>query len=816
MRALFFILLASIFPLLGLARQDVGFSISGRIRDLQNEPVAGATVRLLSAIDSSVVQSKSAKDNGQFEFTGMPAGQYIIAATATGRQPWFSSSLSIDAQQRRLVLPAIVLKPKKEANLKEVVVTAKKPMIEQDIDKTIVNVESMVGAASGNTLDVLERSPGVMVDANGEITLSGASGVLVLIDGRPTYLSGRDLAGYLRSLPGGLLDKIELITNPPAKYDANGGAIINIKLKKKRTQGYSGNLNLSYSFAKTNRTYDALSLNYLNRKLNFFGNFSVGRYADYTDEINNRSVNSKGNSSSTIFKNYATSGNNDYSWRTGVDYMTTSKTTMGLIFNGGGNTRKDISDYSNEIFSAGKLPDSTGTGHTDNRRAGTQLGVNANIQHRFNEQGKELTADINYIQYRNTGHQNMLSALYNNTGALKRADEFYYDLPNDIDIYTARADYSLPLKNKASFAVGGKSSYVKNDNPSGYFNVEDGVMIPDHGRSNHFIYKETIHAAYVNGRKDWKRFGLQLGLRMENTDIKGTQLGNAKVEASAFSRNYTSLFPSVFTSYKLDSAGNHSLVLSYGRKINRPGYQQLNPFLFFIDQYSYSMGNPYLDPSFSNRMELKYRYKQFLTVTLMGERNTDGFYNATRVEGNTVITRTENLSSRQVLVLMTTLNFNPVKWWSVNYMIAGGRFDMKGQVDEEKFRLESWSMQTKWQNQFRFGNWTAELFGTYTSPYVNWQKNIKARYWVNAGIQKKIMKGKGSLKLNVDDIFRTNRFDEELQGLKQIYNTRQAIQDTRRVGVAFTYSFGKETFSRKRKYNDNTADEVKERLQSQQ
>lgn len=816
MRASFIFLLALTLPILAAARQDAGFSISGRVKDLQNEPVAGATVRLLSAIDSSVVQNKSVKENGQFEFTGMPAGQYIIAATAAGRQPWFSGSLSIDDRQRRLVLPVIILKPKKDASLKEVVVTAKKPMIEQDIDRTIVNVESMVGAASGNTLDVLERSPGVMIDANGEITLSGSSGVLVLIDGRPTYLSGRDLAGYLRSLPGGMLDKIELITNPPAKYDANGGAIINIRLKKKRTQGYSGNLNLSYSLAKTNRTYDALSLNYLNKKLNFFGNFSLGRYADYTDETSKRYVNNKDNSSSTIFKNYNTSRNNDYSWRTGLDYMMTSKTTLGLIFNGGGNSRKDISDYSNEIFSTGKLPDSTGTGHTDNRRSGTQFGVNANMQHRFNEQGKELTADINYIRYRNTGHQNMLSSMYSNTGDLKYQHAFYYDLPNDIDIYTARADYSLPLKNKASFAVGGKSSYVKNDNPSGYFNVEDGTMIADYGRSNHFIYRETIHAAYVNGRKDWKRFGLQLGLRVENTDITGEQLGNSKVEASTFTRNYTSFFPSVFTSYKLDSIGNHSLALSYGRKINRPGYQQLNPFLFFIDQYSYSMGNPYLDPSFSHRMELKYRYKSFLTITLMGERNTGGFYNATRVEGNTVITRTENLAVRQVGVLQTTLTFNPMKWWSVNYMIAGGRFDMKGQVDDQKFNLQSWSMQTKWQNQFRFGTWTAELFGTYTSPYVNWQKNIKARYWVNAGIQKKIMKGKGSLKLNADDIFRTNRFDEELQGLKQIYSTRQATQNTRRIGIAFTYSFGKETFSRKRKYNDNTADEVKERLQSQQ
>ena len=812
----FFTILCTVFLTVHVLAQTAGKTISGQVKDIQNEPVAGATLQLRNAGDSAIVQTKTARDNGRFEFANLPTGTYLLTITATGTQQYTSAPLTLAGDRAQLVLPAIVLLPQKKTNLKEVVVTAKKPLIEQDIDKTIVNVEAMISSATSNTLEVLEKTPGITVDANGEISLNGATGVNVLIDGRPTYMSGRDLAAYLRSLPGSMLDKIELMTNPPAKYDANGGAVINIRLKRKRTQGYAGSATLNYNQGTLARSYNSLNLNYLNRKVNLFGNFSYGRYADYNDDISNRSfyTGNPPKNAAVSLQNYSSSGSNEWNGRLGMDYTLSSKTTIGFIGNVATRHRKEALEYISNSFSAGSVPDSIGWGNTDTRSNWQQLSGNVNLQHRFDNAGKELTADINYINYNNKGNQVLQNFVSDPSGGQLSNNDFFYNLPSNIDIYTARADYSHPLKNRASFSGGMKSSIVENDNQSDYFSVAGNIHTPDYGRSNHFIYRENINAAYINGRKDWKRFGMQLGLRLENTQTKGRQLGNAIVPASTFTNDYTGLFPTVFFSYKLDSPGRHTLSLNYARRINRPGYQQLNPFLFFIDQYSYSTGNPYLKPSYANRIEVNYRYKQLTNTIFMFERNTDGVYGATRMEDNILITRSENIAARQMIALLFYLNLTPAKWWTLNYHIAGARFSTTGQVYTEKLDLHIYTWRTNLLSQFRLGNdWSAEVFAAYNAPNINWQRIVKARYWVNAAVQKKILKGKGSLKVNVEDIFHTLRWKEETKGLKQAMSYRTSINDTRRVGISFSYSFGKETFSRKRRYNDNTADDVKERAQ---
>lgn len=791
-------------------------TISGQVKDIQNEPLAGATLQLRNAKDSTAVQTKTARDNGRFEFANLPDGTYLLIITATGAQKYTSAPLTIGEGRTQLVLPAIILLPQKKTDLKEVVVVAKKPLIEQDIDKTIVNVESMISASTSNTLEVLEKTPGITVDANGEISLNGATGVNVLIDGRPTYMSGRDLAAYLRSLPGGMLDKIELMTNPPAKYDANGGAIINIRLKRKRTQGYAGSATINYNQGKLARSYNSLNLNYLNRKINLFGNFSYGRYSDYNDDVNNRSFysGSTQKTGAVILQNYSSAGSNEFTGRVGMDYTLSTKTTIGVIANASTRRRKEQVNYVSNSYSAGDVLDSIGWGDADNRGYWRQINTNANLQHKFDNAGRELTADINYINYNNKGTQELQNFVSQPSGGQLSNNDFLYLLPSNIDIYTARADYSHPLKNRASLSGGLKTSIVENDNKSDYFAVEGSTNTPDYGKSNHFIYRENINAAYVNGRKDWKRFGMQLGLRLENTQTKGRQLGNAVVPASTFTNDYTGLFPTAFFTYKLDSLGRHTLSLNYSRRVNRPGYQQLNPFLFFVDQYSYSTGNPYLKPSYANRVEVNYRFKQLVNTIFMFERNTDGFYGASRVEDNIIITRSENIATRQMIALLFYINTAPAKWWTLNFHIAGAQFATSGQLYTEKLDLRLYTWRTNLLSQFRFSkDWSAEIFAAYNAPNINWQRIVQSRYWVNTAIQKKVLKGKGSLKINAEDIFRTMRWKEETKGLKQTQSYRTSFNDTRRVGISFSYSFGKETFARKRKYNDNTADDVKERAQ---
>lgn len=815
MKSFFTILCTLLFSVYALA-QSTSKTISGQVKDIQNEPVPGATLRLVQAKDSATVQTKTARDNGRFEFTNLSDGVYLLVITATGTQKYTSMPLTLEGNRTQLVLPAIILLPQKKANLKEVVVVAKKPLIEQDIDKTIVNVESMISASTSNTLEVLEKTPGITVDANGEISLQGSSGVNVLIDGRPTYMSGRDLAAYLRSLPGGMLDKIELMPNPPAKFDAAGGAVINIRLKKKRTEGYAGSLSLNYNQGKLARSYNSLNLNYLNRKVNLFGNFSYGRYAGFNDDVTDRSFygGNPQKSARINLQNYSSSGANEYSGRVGMDYTLSSKTTIGFIANATSSKRKEDMDYVSNSYSAGDVLDSIGWGNTDSRSTWRQLSGNVNLQHKFDNAGKELTADINYINYNNKGKQWLQNMVELPSGGGLSQQNFIYDLPSNIDIYTAKADYSHPLKNKASLAGGIKTSFVENDNQSDYFGVNNNTQTPDYGRSNHFIYRENINAAYVNGRKDWKRFGMQVGLRLENTQIKGRQLGNAAVPAITFTNDYTGLFPTAFFSYKLDSMSKHTLSLNYSRRINRPGYQQLNPFLFFVDQYSYSTGNPYLKPSYNSSMAITYRYKQLINAIFNVERAVDGFFGAARMEDNIQITRSENIATRQLVAILLYINTTPAKWWTLNFHIAGAEFTTEGQLATENLDIKIYTWRTNFLSQFKLGkDWSAEVNAAYNGKLNNWQRMTQPRYWVNAAIQKKVLKGKGSLKLNVEDIFYTMRWEEELKGLKQAQSIRTSVNDTRRVGISFSYSFGKETFTRKRKYNDNTADDVKDRVQ---
>jgi hypothetical protein len=801
---------------LSLSAQSINKAISGQVKDIQNETVPGATVQLRKATDSSILQTKTTNNNGRFEFANLSNGSFVLTITAVGNKPYTSSSLTIDDRRASIQLPAIILLPNKKTDLKEVIVTAKKPLIEQDIDKTIVNVEAMVSAGTSNTLEVLEKTPGVTVDANGEISLNGRGGVLVLIEGRPTYMSGQDLAGYLKSLPGGTLDKIELMTNPPAKYDAAGSAVINIRLKRNRTQGYTGNIALNYNQGHMGRSYNSLNLNYLNKKVNLFGNFSYSRNGDFNEEVYNRAFFSADNvkSAATDLRTYGTNSSNDYMARLGMDYTLSSKTTVGVIGTVSNRTRKEGQYYTSNSYNGSDVPDSTGIGNTDGRSTWRQIAANINLQHKFDNKGRELSADLNYINYNSSNDQDLQNFINTADGSPKNNNAFLYKRPANVDIYTARADYSHPLANKIILSAGIKSSVVNNDNVSDYFTINSSNASPDYGKSNHFIYKENINAAYINGRKDWKRIGIQLGLRVENTHTKGDQKGNAMVSGSSFSRDYTSLFPTAFISYKLDSLGKHTLSINYARRINRPGYQQLNPFLFFVDQYTYSSGNPYLTPAYNNYTEINYRYKQFITVALQYEGVSDGFFDATQAVNNVFITRAENIATRYLLAAMVNVSYAPAKWWNFNLNLAAARFVTKGTLYTESLDLQVNARRLMFNNQFKFNNdWSAEVSGQFTSRLVSWQRISGARSRVGAAIQKKILKSKGSLKVSAEDIFYGLKNKETFYGLKQATAYRYNFQDSRRFGISFSYAFGKETFARKRRYNDNGADDVKGRVE---
>lgn len=812
MKTILTIIVCLIFTKIAISQTN---SISGSIKDISNELVPGATVRLLSAADSTLVKGEITNGNGKFLFNNIAENNYVIAISSMGYKLYKSVILKIDGSQKNIILPVIILLPEKNKELKEVIVTAKKPLLEHDIDKTIVNVESMITAATSNTLEVLEKTPGVMVSNDGDISLNGKGGVLVLIDGRPTYMSGADLATYLRSLPGGLLDKIELMDNPPAKYDAAGSAIINIRLKKNRIGGFTGSVSKAFSQGVYGKTNGTLNLNYLYKKVNIFTNLGYNFDKGYTLDLNNRKYYTAENQlvSSVNLENDNKFSRKGNIARLGLDYAYSPQTTFGFLLGFDRNNKNGTLDFESESYENNDLK-STGFGQSYGGFKRTNLNTNLNFSHKFKKQGEEISADVNYLRYRSPFEWNVKNSLVKIEENITTNTQLYFEIPNDINIYTAKVDYIHPLKNKALWEIGAKSSVVNNDNDPKYYTVEGSVNVPDYTKTNHFLYNENLNAAYFNTRKNWKRLGFQLGLRLENTNVEGNQIGNAVVAGTTFSRSYTGLFPSVFFSYKLDSLGDNTLNTSVSRRIGRPNYQALNPFVEYIDLYSRNSGNPMLSPQYQYRFDVNFQHKRSFGMGFqMGRFENIIFQSSTEAVGELYITRPINIPKGFMYILSTNLSQNPAKWWTINSNIQLAYMGLRGVIYTQKLDQTTTAVRLNLLNQFNFKKgWSAELSGFYMSREIQSQNIINPRYRVFAAAQKKILKDKGTIKISAEDIFHSWKQRANTASIKQSTSYNYNEGDTQRIGLAFTYRFGKDTFARKRKFNNNGADSESERV----
>lgn len=790
-------------------------SIKGAVKDRQNEGLTGASVSLLSLGDSSLFTGEVTDIGGQFQFKNIPPGSYFLKISFIGFQTYTSSPFHIKKDDPPRNLAVIVLQVEDGLQLKEVVVVAKRPLIEQDIDRTIVNVDAMLTSPTSNALDVLEKSPGVIIGSNGDISLNGKNGVLVLIDGRATHMSGPDLAAYLKSLPGSVLDKIELMDNPPAKYDASGGAIINIRLKRNKIKGLTGNVSASVSQGLKARSYESLNLNLNNRKFNWFGNLGFSTEDNYvTDQFSRKLF------SSPTALNSILNIDNQYRYsshaligRAGFDFIASKKTTYGFQFNIQNRPKNEL----NENRTTGSDPDleidSTGISRMDGDFRWKNLGLNTNFIHKINDKGRELTADMNYIRYQSTREQNFTHRIHVPATNAQYQQAFNYDILSGIDIYNLRLDYVHPFNQKMNFEAGIKTSLVINDNDSRYFNQVGQAEEPDYNQSNHFIFDENINAAYINSRISWRRWATQLGLRLENTRFKGDQRGNDQQAGSGFSRSLTGLFPTAFLQYKLDSLGTNILSASLGRRINRPNYQEFNPFRVFRDQYSYSTGNPRLNPIYYDRVEMRFQHKQQYGFGVQFNRATGLIVVKNVIENSIITSFPENLSRGHLIIFMSNLTLNPYKWWVMNVNLAYGRIHLKGQLGSTSYEQAGSSTRMNVMNQFSFSkNWSAELSANGSTKDFSGQYIVRPRGRVYIGIQKKILKDKGSLKLSIEDIFHSQNTTEDLVGVPLIEGYHHNESDTQRIGLAFTFRFGQEDKGRSRRGREG-ADEEKGRAE---
>lgn len=775
--------------------QNPGGKISGIILDETKKPLDGATIILLIAKDSAVVSTQLAKADGSFAFQNLKDNTYIVKASYIGYKNYLSGAVIISGQ-KQVNLPAFTLSPAGKT-LNEVSVTAKKSFIQQKIDRTVVNVGALISNTGTNALDVLSKSPGVQVDADGNITFKGKGGVLVMIDDKPTYLSASNLATYLRSLPSSALDQIELMDNPPAKYDAAGNAgVINIKTKKNTTRGFNAVISSDVSQGVYFRTNQSINFNYRIDKVNLFANVSYNRQRTHRKlEIDRDYFDDNGTKTSSLadisfFR--PTSNNTDI--KTGIDYYISPKTTWGVVFTGTLSNDHDSSPVYSLLYDQVGGLDSTVNSLNTSKNHFNSKGVNVNYTHKFDSTGRALTFDLDYIHDAAGSNQIFVNNTFLPDGTLTNSQTITDNLPSAINIYSAKADYSHPLKGKAKFEAGIKSSYVNTDNAANYFNVIDNISTIDYNNTNRFLYKENINAGYINFNKTIGRFSIQTGLRMENTNGKGHQLGNAQRPDSSFVKHYTNLFPTAYLSYNLDTAGHNVLVASYGRRVGRPSYGSLNPFTFFVDKFTYFSGNPFLKPQFTDNYKLAYSFRSLFTIAVTYNYTTDVQNETIHKDGTVFISTTGNIGQQKTLDFSVNSNFQLAKWWSVNLYAEVFKNTYQGAFYTGYLNQSKYTFSTNGNNQFTISKtWSAELSGFFNSSGTYGQFVSIPTGMLNAAVQKKILNNKGSIKLNVRDVLKTFSPSGTITNIAGAAATYHNYLDTRVATLAFTYSFGKST-----------------------
>jgi len=700
---------------------------------------------------------------------------------------------------------------KKPVDLKEVKISGKKSFIEHKIDRTVINVDALISNAGSNALEVLEKAPGVMVDQDGKISLKGQQGVVVLIDNRPTYLSEAALTAYLKSLPSGSISQIELIPNPPARYDAAGGAgIINIRTKKSLISGWNGSINAGAGYSPNWRHNESIDLNYRKNKFNFFTTLGYNKTDTWRDLDINRWFYDQDQQltsafmQSTVFRNR----NKTPNIKVGMDFYVSEKTTLGFVFTGSynsGRNRKEVGAIA--TGSAGQR-DSLITALNSEQSKLNSNGINFNYSHKFDSLGRELSFDLDHISYSARTDQSFANRIFNTTNNSISEENLVAQLPSDIAIYAAKGDYEHPLAHKAKFSAGAKTSFVNTDNTADYFIRRGDVLLVDNEKTNHFRYKENINAAYVNFSKEWKKWSIQAGLRMEQTNMKGHQLGNGLRRDSSFSQHYTNLFPTVYISYKLDSAKN-KLTLYYGKRIRRPYYQDLNPFIFLLDKFTYFAGNPYIRPEFAHKVDLNFNHNNKLSIDLFYNVTSSMISEVIEQEKGIFISRTGNIGKMHFYGGSVNLNLKAGNWYTLNMYSEAVEIDFSGLPGNDGNTVQSFYFYVNPNNQFNFGRgWSAELSAMYVTPNQNAQFKKRALYNINTGVQKKILGDKGTLKFTLRDVLNRFRPQGEILNIPQTRATYRNIFDNRIGLVSFSYSFSKGASAAKKRNTGGAGNEL--------
>jgi hypothetical protein len=761
--------------------------VKGKVVNDKNEPVEYATAVLLSPETGEVVKGEVCNNKGEFAISRVDKGNYVLSVSMVGYKQKDTEKLVVDGKLS-VIERTIVLNEQVE-QLQAVEVVGKKDFIEQAVDKVVINPDASVTTASESVYDILRKLPGVSIDNNDNITLKGMQGVRVLIDDKPTYLTAQQLASWLKSMQGKEVERIEIIENPSARYDAEGNSgIINIKTKHIKAPGFNGSVNAGLTVSEAYRPEAAplggnggINLNMNYGKLNLYGNYSNYHWAGWnTMDAVRRYTGTELQGASQLVTNKGDYRGSSHNYKAGADYFLTKKHVLSMMVRGNSGSNKEGMHNQTNFRDVNLITDSLLISDSEGHNKWSSNTYNLNYKWDIDSMGQSLLFDIDYARF----HFNSSN---NQEGQYYRPDltELNKDLlvitsqGNDISILSSKLDHVWPVNKQLHLESGLKFSTVTTES----FIDMDGTLM----QNDRFIYQEDIQAAYLNARWQLRKTSLQLGLRLENTLSKGNSVTTNQVNDTS----YLKLFPSFFVQQQLTD--KHNLNFRYSYRIGRPNYQHLNPFKWMVDPYTFNVGNPNLKPQFTHTAALTHSFQNKL-ISALGVNYTDGLF--TQIirqndENRTVYQTMENLNSSLDVTLSETLQLQPVKWWRLNGTVTG----MYKTIDlGDSDPLSRFSVMGNMSNTFTLP-WKVDLevSGRYSSSQLVSNVIMRPRYSIDLGVQRSFFNHKGMLKLAVNDVFNTNRGSAYARHANVDIDVQNGWS-SRRLSLSFNYRFGKDDF----------------------
>lgn len=779
--------------------------ITGKITGSNGEGLIGAIAELRIAKDSTLSKAAATDVNGTFVLENIKPGTFYIKASFMGFNVFKSESFSYDGVDTKNI-PVIKL-TESSIQLKSAEITGIKPLVEVKSDMTVFNVENSINATGSNAYELLQKAPGVVVDNNDNIALKGRGGVMVQIDGRPSRLSETELADYLKSVQSTDVEAIELISNPSSKYDAEGTAgIINIRLKKNKNYGTNGSLTIGYAYGVEPKYNTAITLNKRTRKFNIYSNYSNNFGKRYNEFFLYREQRPYIFDQSSLSTREFVSHN----YKAGVDYTLNKKHSLSLMANGNYNTsdvtqknRNTISDFTtlraDSILKSNQTAEQTGNN------------INLNLNHHFSDTtGNDLSSDFDFGFF-DSDRDNYIPNEYILPDVETPLSSTYFRslMPTTISIISLKSDYTKKFKN-GKLGLGVKLAIVKTDNTFNFYNIENGTPSIDSTRSNRFIYTENVNAAYANYQYTLKSFEFQIGLRVENTQSEGDLKSETSADDKNVKRDYTDFFPSAGITYS--SNASHATSLVFSSRIDRPNYQELNPFENKLDELSFRKGNPFLNPQYSNKIELSHTYK-YATTLSVGYSVTEDFFAqiADTIPGGKSFLTPRNLATEEVFSVNLSTSQQPTPWYGVyvNGSVINQAYDAdfgEGRTINTSFV----SVNVYAQNTIKLPKaFIFELSGWFNSGGV-WSGSYKTdpTASIDLGLQKKLWGDRATLKVSVTDIFFTAPWSS-VNTYAGIISRANGNWESRQFRAAFTWRFGNKQMKSSRQRATGSETELK-------